>query len=184
MGDAQEKTRTWNLVSIIRQRVKGRPDSEFEQATIRIVIATVITLYFVVSAVLGYVSLSSPSLAIPLAILYVVCGALWAAIIVYPQVSPTRRIAGMVSDVSITLYCMYELGAVGVPLFVILLWVTFGNGFRFGTRYLYLSMALSVVGFGIVGLQSPYWQSHASLFWGIMISLIILPAYPSHRPAE
>ncbi len=179
MTDGSDNSRTWNLVSMIRARVAKRPDSEFEQATIRLVIAAIVNMYFVVSGVSGYFSLDFSSVVIALAVLNIVCVAIWTAIIVYPQVSEIRRTVGLVSDLSFTLYLMYQFDAVGVPLFVVLLWVTFGNGFRYGPRYLYLSMVLSVVGFGVVGLQSDYWRAHAPLLWAVMISLIILPAYVS-----
>jgi len=167
------------LIETIKARVRNRPDSEFEQATIRIVIATIVTFYFVVSGVIGYFSLDFWSVVSVLGILNLVCLAIWAAIIIRPEVSETRRTIGLLSDLSFTLYLMYEFDAAGVPLFVVLLWVTFGNGFRYGTRYLYLSMFLSVVGFGILGYESEYWAGHSPLFWAIMLSLIILPAYVS-----
>ncbi len=179
MTDHSESAGSPGLLSRIKARVQDRPDTEFEQATIRIVIAVIVNLYFVTSGLLGHFSLDIMSLVIVLGLLNLVCIGLWAAIIVYPQVSEIRRSIGMLSDLSFTLYFMYEFEAVGVPLFVVLLWVTFGNGFRYGTKYLYLSMALSVLGFGIVGYESEYWSSHSSLFWAVMISLIILPAYIS-----
>ncbi|MDZ7839247.1 MAG: ATP-binding protein [Gammaproteobacteria bacterium] len=174
-----EHTGSPSLLSRLKARIQDRPDTEFEQATIRIVIAIIVNLYFVASGLLGQYSLDVMSLVIVLGLLNVVCIGLWAAIIAYPQVSETRRIIGMLSDLSFTLYFMYKFDEVGVPLFVVLLWVTFGNGFRYGTKHLYLSMALGVLGFGIVGFESEYWSSHAPLFWAVMISLIILPAYVS-----
>lgn len=157
--------------------MKDRPDTEFEQATIRIVIVTIVVVYLSISDILGYISLRSSPAALTLGAFYLTSWAIWSAIIIRPQVSEMRRSVGLVADLSIVLYLMYDLGAAGVPLFALLLWVTFGNGFRYGTRYLYLSMALNVAGLGVVGLFSDYWRSHAPLFSGIMISLIILPAY-------
>ena len=43
------------------------------------------------------------------------------------------------------------LGERGAPLFLIYIWITLANGFRFGQRYLMLALALSAsVGFGVV----------------------------------
>jgi len=163
----------------VRSRIQGRLDTELEQATIRIIIVTIVVGYLVVSDLLGFVSLRSSSTALILGLYYLTSWIIWSAIIVRPGVSQTRRTIGLLADLSIVLYLMYDLGAGGAPLFALLLWVTFGNGFRYGTRYLYLSMTLSAAGFAVVGLLSEYWRSHAALFWGIMISLIILPAYAS-----
>lgn len=179
MASSANNTGSWNPVAVIRSRIQDRPDTEFEQATIRIVIALIVTLYFAISALSGHFALDSWSAAVVLSILNVVCLSIWTAIVIQPRVSQARRTIGLLSDLSFTLYLMYEFDAVGVPLFVVLLWVTFGNGFRYGTKYLYLSMAFSVAGFGAVGFMSDYWRAHAPLFWGIMLSLALLPAYIS-----
>jgi len=171
--------RNWNPIRLIRARIADRPDSEFEQASIRIVIAVIVTLYFVTGKLGGHFYPDFQWLIVSLGSLNLVCLAIWSAIIAWPQVSETRRTIGIISDLSFTLYFMYELGGAGVPLFVVLLWVTFGNGFRYGTKYLYLSMLLSVVGFGVVGFESEYWRSHVPIFWAVMLSLIVLPAYVS-----
>jgi len=179
MHSDREKAWLRNPVSAIKERVEARPDTEFEQATIRIVIVTIVVAYLIASDLLGYIALRSSPAALFLGIFYLTSWAIWGAIIIQPQVSEIRRSIALVADLSIVLYLMYDLGAIGVPLFALLLWVTFGNGFRYGTRHLYLSMALNVAGFGVVGWLSEYWHTHPSLFWGIMISLIILPAYIS-----
>jgi two-component system sensor histidine kinase RpfC len=179
MTDNTDTASSWNLLALIRSRVAGRPDTEFEQATIRIIIALIVTIYFAISAVSGHFALDLRSTVLAMGILNVVCLSIWAAIIIQPRVSQIRRTIGLLSDLSFTLYLMYEFDAVGVPLFVVLLWVTFGNGFRYGPSYLYLSMALSVAGFGIVGFLSDYWRGHTPLFWGIMLALILLPTYIS-----
>jgi len=172
-----EQARNWNPIELIRARVAGRPDTEFEQATIRIVIAILVTAYFFVTT--GHFALDFMSLLVALGLLNLVCLSLWTAIIIQPKVSGLRRSIGMMSDIAFTLYFMHEFDAAGVPLFVVLLWVTFGNGFRYGTNYLYFSMLLSVMGFAILGWESEYWRSHPSLFWGVLLSLVVLPAYVS-----
>jgi two-component system sensor histidine kinase RpfC len=51
-------------------------------------------------------------------------------------------------------------------LFPIYLWVIFGNGFRFGRRYLFGATALAIGGFGIVVATSPYWAANHRLAYG------------------
>ena len=53
----------------------------------------------------------------------------------------------------------------------------FGNGFRYGTRYLVLAAAMSTLGFGLVISFNPYWHEHLPLGIGLLLGLIILPAY-------
>ncbi|MFQ5934834.1 MAG: ATP-binding protein [Acidiferrobacterales bacterium] len=110
---------------------------------------------------------------------FLLAWALLASILVHPRKSVTRRGAGMVVDFSFTSYAMYSAGALGTPLFVVYLWVTFGNGFRYGVRYLYAAMALSTIGFGVVFALSEYWLAHPNLGTGVLVSLIVLPLYVS-----
>lgn len=53
----------------------------------------------------------------------------------------------------------------------------FGNGFRYGERYLYLSTLLSIIGFAIVIRTNPYWLQNTSIGIGLLITLFILPGY-------
>ena len=69
----------------------------------------------------------------------------------------------MVTDIGATCYVMQSGGEVFAPFYVILLWVTFGNGFRYGRRYLFPSVILSVVSFSIVILTNDYWKNQISL---------------------
>ncbi|WP_172425962.1 ATP-binding protein [Sulfuricaulis limicola] len=72
---------------------------------------------------------------------------------------------------------MYIGGEAGTPVFAVLLWVTFGNGFRFGEKYLYGAMVISVIGFLSVLVTSDYWANHRTLGVGLLIALIVLPLY-------
>ncbi|MBT8436014.1 MAG: response regulator [Gammaproteobacteria bacterium] len=72
---------------------------------------------------------------------------------------------------------MYWTGGDHVPLFVFYLWVTLGNGFRYGTRYLYISFGVSLVGFTLVTLFSEYWQEHRSFAFSLLLILLLLPLY-------
>ncbi|WP_162265113.1 response regulator [Polycladidibacter stylochi] len=63
-------------------------------------------------------------------------------------------------------------------LYPVFFWVIFGNGFRFGQRYLLLACIISLIGFGIV-MHTRYWAEHSYLSWGLGLSLIIIPLYAS-----
>lgn len=52
-----------------------------------------------------------------------------------------------------------------------------GNGFRYGERYVDISMALSLVGFSAVLLLSEYWQQHLDIGVSLLLLLIMLPLY-------
>ncbi len=65
----------------------------------------------------------------------------------------------------------------GAPWYGVFLWVILGNGFRYGEKYLYLSGATSLIGFGAVVYSTPYWDTHRGLAIGLAITLLVIPAY-------
>ncbi|MBI3480845.1 MAG: response regulator [Nitrosomonadales bacterium] len=68
-------------------------------------------------------------------------------------------------------------GEVGSLLFGIFLWVTVGNGLRYGAKSLLRAQALSVLGFIIVILFNDYWSSHSTLAIGLLLTLISIPLF-------
>lgn len=66
---------------------------------------------------------------------------------------------------------------VGVMLVAVYLWVIFGNGFRYGKKYLYHAQILSIAGFVIATNLSPYWQTHKTIGYSLILMLIALPPY-------
>ncbi|MDH3899626.1 MAG: ATP-binding protein [Gammaproteobacteria bacterium] len=65
----------------------------------------------------------------------------------------------------------------GAPWYGVFLWVTLGNGFRYGEKYLYLSCIASLGGFGAVVASTPYWSANIELAIGLAITLLVIPAY-------
>jgi two-component system sensor histidine kinase RpfC len=174
----QEEQPRFAALAWLRNRLKKRPDSEHEQALLRLVIATLFALYLYAASYSDYI-LSADEYRI----LLVAAGflsfsiAVLVSILVRPGISVVRRILGMVADLSAATFAIAAGGDAGTPFYGVYLWVTFGNGFRYGTRYLYAATALSVAGFAFVLATSPYWVAHRSLAIGLLISLIVLPIY-------
>ncbi len=81
-------------------------------------------------------------------------------------------------------YFMAVSGELGAAVFAVYLFVTFGNGFRYGRRYLLVSQALSLVGFGIVCWYSDFWTQHRWVIAGILLAMISLPFYILHLKAK
>ncbi|MBE0604638.1 MAG: response regulator, partial [Deltaproteobacteria bacterium] len=59
------------------------------------------------------------------------------------------------------------------------LWVTFGNGFRFGRKYLLFSAVISTVGFGLAIFLNPYWNDKRIVGIGLQIGIVMLSLYIS-----
>ena len=70
-------------------------------------------------------------------------------------------------------------GATAAIFYPFYLWVTFGMGFRYGRRYLFVSAASSLLSFALVIAASAYWRGQAALATGLWIALLVLPAYAS-----
>ena len=68
-------------------------------------------------------------------------------------------------------------GAMAAPWYLIYLWVTFGNGFRYGTRFLVSSAVLGAAGFALVIHVTPVWREIPYVAYGLLAALVVLPAY-------
>jgi len=168
---AQALSRLRPSAATLRQRLARREDSEHVQALIRIGFGLFISAYLY--------STIGPRLDI-----HIICvgfevfsAAILLAIIMRPQRSAWRRGLGAVIDLGTTTYLMCTNGEVGAPLYGIYLWVTFGNGFRYGVRSLYASHAMSMAGFGSVVAVNPFWHEHALMAGGFLVLLAAVPAY-------
>ena len=82
----------------------------------------------------------------------------------------------MVTDMTMISAAMYWGRESATFLYPIYLWVTFGNGFRYGNRYLALSAGASVLGF-LPLTFTPFWRAQPDLAYGLLAGLIVLPAY-------
>ncbi len=159
-------------------RLHGRPDTEHEQALIRLVIVGIVCIYLGGLAawrkqpdpaldnllIVGVAYLFLSSLMIPL-------------IIIQPGVCHPRRVAGMVGDLTVLSLFLHMGGGAAAPFYPIYLWVTLGNGFRYGLFYLTLSVPTAVAGFLFVWLTTPYWKYEHWLGFGLLLALIGIPAY-------
>ena len=158
-------------------RLQDRADSEHEQALIRIVIVGLLILLL-----LGFSALHHPDqkmrISAWLAIGYFVVSASYlVAIIIQPRISPTRRLCAMTTDLAAISAFMHFGGEAAAPLYSLYLWVTFGNGFRYGVSYLAMAVFIAASGFLIVILTTEFWRASMPLGLGLLATLIILPSY-------
>lgn len=175
-GNSSRKGGLETILTRIIPAWENRPDSEHEQAVIRLLVGFVAATYilFAVFSKDG----EHPYLIISLiSLFFVVAVSIVVSIIRNPGVHPHRRICGIITDNVSATAALYLNGDLTAPIFVVYLWVTFGNGFRFGKRYLLLSMTLSILGFGSVLLMSDTWSAGTSINLGLMVGLIALPLY-------
>ena len=161
-------------------RLKGRSDSEHEQAIIRFVIVFVAATYFYLlhhEAEFGNEAYQQSVLVVGA---YLLLSVIYIGLIVAsPAPSPARRLAAMVTDYFVLSLLMHLGEEAGTPLYLLYLWITFGYGFRYGVAYLALAALVSILGFLWVILSTAYWQGQPYLAAGLLAALVILPAYVS-----
>ncbi|MFT3791769.1 MAG: ATP-binding protein [Rudaea sp.] len=170
-----------SAVNFVRGRLSNRPDSEHHQAIVRFAVVSAYFAYVVwLEIARGHVEhLFQWSLLIA-SLEFIVGGIILAGIVINPGKSPARRILGMVADYIALGAAMYFLGDVMAPLYAVYLWVTIGNGLRYGFNFLIAAMTLATVSFSCVILYTPYWLSNRPLAWGLLAGLIALPGYISN----
>ncbi|MDH3692193.1 MAG: ATP-binding protein [Gammaproteobacteria bacterium] len=160
----------------IKSRLKDCPDTDVEQGLLRLVTASMVITYL--WWIGGYVIESGGYLAHYTSETYTLLAiGLFAALLINPTPSTSRRVLGMVIDLSFISYILYGAGSYGVPLFFVYYWVIVGNGFRWGVLYLYAAMMVSILEFGLVFLFSEYWSQHPNFAAGILLGLIVVPLF-------
>lgn len=162
----------------LRSRYTKRADSEHAQAFVRMVILGFVLMY------LGYVGRETgfhdPGLQqvfLCVAFESVIGLGILVWIALSPGVSTVRRLVGMVADYAMMGAAMHFLDAHLAPVYVVFLWVTIGNGLRYGTRYLFAAAGLASLSFLFVILTTSYWQANGALAWALLASLVVIPFY-------
>lgn len=107
---------------------------------------------------------------------YAVIATLFFWYLMHTRTSPAwRRYATNFSDMTVMSLAMIIAGELGMPVFLFYLWVTLGNGFRFGVPALVVSAVLSVIGFSIVVALTEAWRNNPALAVGVFLALVVLP---------
>jgi len=154
------------------------PRLELEQAGLRLVMGVLL----LVVLMLRLVGQTKPSAELSQMVWFLagfvaiaVAITLWT--LAGPQVSPTRRILGIIADNATITWFMLLLGETGALVIGTYMFVAFGNAFRFGRLYARISHAAALVGFTIVLFASEFWGAHILIGLGLYIALLILPLY-------
>ncbi|WP_313273974.1 ATP-binding protein [Stenotrophomonas sp.] len=166
------------LYQRLKHRLAQRPDTEHGQAIVRIVLITLILTYVAMPGVRN--DLPPTQYNGVLAIVLTGLGlslALFGWLLARPGRSDPRRVAGMLADYGLIAAGMVQMGEPLAWVYIVVMWVTVGNGMRYGNNYLYVAVAMALVSFGSTAATTPYWQQNARLAFGLWLGLAAVPLY-------
>jgi two-component system sensor histidine kinase RpfC len=157
----------------MRARLASRKDTEHEQAIVRLALGVLIVLYLLPGALAQNLE---PTIIVMLG--YLAVAAMILGHILYaPEISPTRRVVAIVVDVATITWVMAFIGEPAAPMFLLYVWITLANGFRFGARYLQVSLAVGIVAILTLLWQGTFWRDNLNLGVGLLLGYIVLSVY-------
>jgi len=166
------------------RRVNSTPSedaSERKQAWVRLALLVLISAYAVVAsmilspghriepwaiAVLSYFACYTP---VAVGLFYVIRR--------YPGHYPARRWFGMANDFAGLAFAIIAGCAVMLPVYAIIVWVTVGNGLRFGSHYMVVAAIMAQITLAIITMFTPYWRDNPVLVVTFSITVLIVPLY-------
>ncbi len=163
----------------VRGYIAGKRNSELEQSAVRIIIGSLLLYYF---AQFG-AGRGEPAPRLQLDLVQALATFLALSIVialsvrVSPGEYPWRRIAAILLDTGTLTYVFLTGGSHAAPLFFLYLWIIIGYGFRFGQRYLFVSLVSALLGFGLVLSCVPYWQAERGMAIGLWMGTLLVSLY-------
>jgi two-component system sensor histidine kinase RpfC len=164
-----------------KRHLKSKPskdydqiDTELDQAKVRILVQSVVLIYMLACIASNAALFPAELFAFLGAMLALACLFYWN-IKTRPGCYPARRILTSFAD---NFAITYVLAGSELTMFIfpIYLWVTLGNGFRYGTKYLFISQAFSIAGL-VVLMQYSTFESYKTLVPVFIATLVFIPLY-------
>ncbi|WP_460135146.1 ATP-binding response regulator [Pseudomonas sp. S1_E04] len=153
-------------------------NSELDQATLRLTVSTCASLYIFVVA---FLPSSDFDTYVPImwymAFFISVAVPLRMAIKRWPGHFFWRRLFAMAHDYSGIAFAMIVGGEGALPVYAALLWVTLGNGMRFGSRYLAAATLIALSMLVMIFVMTPFWRDQPYMFLMLIVTTIVVPAY-------
>ncbi|MET0582037.1 MAG: ATP-binding protein [Pseudoxanthomonas sp.] len=168
------------LMTWVRSRLSNRPDSEHGQAIVRLGLISLILVYALLPSSRQMLDAREYSIVLTIVLSGMANGiGIVAWLLVRPGKSGARRALGMVADYGLMAAAMIGMGEPLAWAYIVLMWVTVGNGLRYGNRYLIIAVSMACVSFAVVLVTSDYWVQNRTLGIGLLLGLIAVPMYLS-----
>ncbi len=165
-------TRAFHAATTRLKRVFATNLAELEQAVLRLVVGGVILTWLFFHDQLD--TLSDQLLG---SAFLLVSGSIFFSILAWPAANTPRRVLGILVDMASIAYAMHTGGPLGAPVFFAFIFVTIGNGFRFGNPFLFVALGLGLAGFGAVVWFGEYWRANLPFAIGVGLSMLVIPLY-------
>lgn len=163
----------------LKENLARRVDSEHGQAVVRIAVLSLVLVYLLMRGTEDFAAQAYRDVLIMVLMGFMVGIGLIVWMLADPRPSHPRRIIGMLADFGLMGAAMIRLGEPLAWVYVILMWVTIGNGLRYGNKYLIASVGIAVVSFYAVLLNTEYWSANRVLGVGLLLGLVAIPMYLS-----
>jgi two-component system sensor histidine kinase RpfC len=157
------------------------PDTEGEQATIRVVFCPIVAAAYMYSLPdHDGIWRIDHRLLYTMVVLYAIAAALiLIALLANPTPSAPRRTVALLVDAFTVTASMLVTYEYGIAFFGFYMWICLGYGLRYGARFLRLAQGVTVLGFLVVLAFNPYWQTHLQIGLGLLVTMFYLPPLAS-----
>ncbi|MFL7962022.1 hybrid sensor histidine kinase/response regulator [Pseudomonas kielensis] len=152
-------------------------NSELDQATLRLTVSACALLYIVVLASLSQDAARYVPIIVYISTFIFASVFLRMAIKRWPGHFFWRRLFAMLHDYTGIAFSMIVGGEGALPIYAALLWVTLGNGMRFGSRYLALATVIALSTLVLIFWLNPFWRTQPYMFLMLIVTTIVVPAY-------
>jgi len=153
-------------------------NSELNQASLRLTVSTCALLYILVLTALRPGDTATYMQIIAYISTFIIASIfLRMAIKRWPGHFFWRRLFSMLHDYTGIAFAMVMGGEGALPIYAALLWVTLGNGMRFGSHYLALATVIALSTLVVIFLLNPFWRAQPYMFLMLIVTTIVVPAY-------
>ena len=157
-------------------------DAELAQAVVRIILAVMVVAYIILRWLFPFGDELSDAQALTLVGYYIAAFLVIAVLLFkliqrYPGHSIPRRLFAMTLDYTSLTFTIVMGGEAMLPLFAVMIWVTVGNGLRYGIRYLLIAIGMTMFSIAVITWLTPYLILHPNLVLTLVLIALIVPSY-------
>jgi two-component system sensor histidine kinase RpfC len=166
-------------INLFKSYLKKPENSELEQSLLRLTIGFFLILFFCtpwnVENKFSEILNSIENQVILLFFIFSIA----ITISIYKKIfnAQARIVFAILLDLGSLSFVMMTAADEVLFLFAFYLWVILGNGFRFGIKYLYLSLVIGVISFICAIIWGEFWQTRSTIANSLLIVITLIPLY-------